>query len=104
MSAGGLNVTIDDYNTNWDFDRAKYGYVGGANISGGMTGGRPIGYPPVSAGTPAWGTARKAATAKWDDTAMNLGSTRTPTAVPPQHLQLFPNLPLSIRSSSIRLQ
>jgi len=44
MSAGGLNVVIDDYNTNWDFDRGKYGYIGGSNISGGMTGGRPIGY------------------------------------------------------------
>src|SRR5258706_10650641 len=74
MSSGGLNVTIDDYNTNWDFDRAKYGYVGGANISGGMTGGRPIGYRPVPAGTPAWGTAWKAASAKWYDSAMTLGS------------------------------
>jgi gluconate 2-dehydrogenase alpha chain len=74
MSSGGLNVTIDDYNTNWDFDRAKYGYIGGANISGGMTGGRPIGYRPVPAGTPAWGTAWKAATAKWYDSAMTLGS------------------------------
>src|SRR3982075_1233137 len=52
MNAGGLNVVIDDYNTNWEFDRAKYGYIGGSNISGGMTGGRPIGYPP-GAGRPA---------------------------------------------------
>jgi gluconate 2-dehydrogenase alpha chain len=74
MSAGGLNVVIDDYNTNWEFDRAKYGYVGGSNISGGMTGGRPIGFRPVPEGTPPWGKAWKAATAKWYNSAMTIGS------------------------------
>src|SRR6195256_6457704 len=72
MSSGGLNVTIDDYNTNWDFDRAKYGYVGGSNISGGMTTGPPIGHRPGPAGTPPWGKEWKAATAKWYDTAMQI--------------------------------
>ena len=74
MSTGGLNVTADDFNTNWDFDRAKYGYVGGANISGGMTHGRPIVFRPVPGGTPPWGKAWKAATAKWYNSAMNLNS------------------------------
>jgi gluconate 2-dehydrogenase alpha chain len=74
MSTGGLAVMIDDFNSNWDFDRGKYGYVGGTSISGGMTGGRPIGFRPVPAGTPSWGSAWKAATTKWYNSAMNIGS------------------------------
>jgi gluconate 2-dehydrogenase alpha chain len=74
MSAGGLNVTADDYNTNWNFDRGMHGYVGGFNISGGMTHGRPIAFRPVPRGTPQWGKAWKTATAKWYNSAMTLGS------------------------------
>ena len=65
MSTGGLSMGADDYNTNLEFDRGKHGYVGGYSVSGGMTGGRPIGFRPVPAGTPQWGKAWKAATAKW---------------------------------------
>src|SRR5260221_7774497 len=97
MSAGGLNVVIDDYNTNWDFDRGKYGYIGGANISGGMTGGRPIGYRPGPAGTPAWGTAWKAATPKWDHNAMTLGSSRDVVAHPHNLYHLHPTHPNALR-------
>jgi gluconate 2-dehydrogenase alpha chain len=74
MSTGGLNVVIDDFNTNWQFDRGPHGFVGGANISGGMTNGRPIGYRPVPGGTPAWGKAWKDATAKWYNSAMTIGA------------------------------
>jgi gluconate 2-dehydrogenase alpha chain len=74
ISTGGLNVVVDDYNTNWEVDRAKHGYVGGFNISGGMFHGRPISYRPVPRGTPSWGKAWKAATAKWYQAAMNIGS------------------------------
>ena len=34
----------------------------------------PIGYRPVPRGTPQWGKAWKAATAKWYQTAMNIGA------------------------------
>jgi len=74
MSAGGSNATIDDYNINWDFDRGKHGFVGGYNVAGGFNTALPIGYRPVPRGTPQWGKAWKAATAKWYQTAMNIGA------------------------------
>jgi gluconate 2-dehydrogenase alpha chain len=74
MSAGGSNTTIDDFNINWEFDRAPHGFVGGYNVSAGFNSALPIGYRPVPSGTPQWGKAWKAATAKWYQTAMNIGA------------------------------
>jgi len=74
MSAGGSNATIDDFNINGDFDRGKHGFVGGYNVAGGFNTALPIGYRPVPRGTPQWGKAWKAATAKWYQTAMNIGA------------------------------
>ena len=74
MSTGGLSIVADDFHENWQFDRAPYGYVGGATLSGGMTNGRPISYRPLPGGTPQWGTAWKAASAKWYNSAMNISS------------------------------
>src|SRR5450432_3021234 len=74
MSAGGSNVTIDDFNINLDFDRGPHGFVGGYNIGAGFNTPLPIGYRPVPAGTPQWGKAWKAATAKYYQTAMNIGA------------------------------
>ena len=70
MNAGGSNATIDDFNTNWAFDRAPHEFVGGYNVSGGFNTPLPIGYRPVPAGTPQWGSEWKRATAKWYQTAM----------------------------------
>jgi gluconate 2-dehydrogenase alpha chain len=74
MNAGGSNHTIDDFNANWDFDRSKFGYVGGFNVAGGFNTALPIGYRPTPRGTPQWGREWKAATAKWYQTAMNITS------------------------------
>ena len=60
MDAGGSNATIDDFNTNWDFDRGKLGFIGGSTIAGGFNTVLPIGYRPVPRGTPRWGTEWKA--------------------------------------------
>ena len=73
MGTGGLNARTDDFHSNWNFDRSKYGYVGGATLGAGMTNGRPLGYRPVPAGTPRWGKAWKDATAKWYNGAMSVG-------------------------------
>ncbi|HEY6822771.1 MAG TPA: GMC family oxidoreductase [Burkholderiales bacterium] len=70
ISAGGSNATIDDFNINWGFDRGPHGFVGGYNVSGGFNTALPIGYRPVPRGTPPWGKAWKAATAKWYQAAM----------------------------------
>src|SRR3982075_1709890 len=74
MNAGGSNDTIDDFNINWNFDRGPLGFVGGYNVAGGLHTVLPIGYRPVPRGTPDWGKEWKAATAKWYQTAMNIGA------------------------------
>src|SRR6266576_1753892 len=56
------------------FNRGKHGFVGGYNVAGGFNTALPIGYRPVPRGTPQWGKAWKAATAKWYQTAMNIGA------------------------------
>ena len=77
ISAGGSNASIDDFNINWNFDRGPHGYVGGFNVAGGFNTALPIGYRPVPRGTPQWGKAWKAATAKWYQTAMTINSSGT---------------------------
>ena len=74
MNAGGTNSTIDDFNINWGFDRGPHGFVGGYTVGSGFNTALPIGYRPVPRGTPQWGKAWKAATAKWYQTAMNVGA------------------------------
>src|SRR6267142_92718 len=74
MSAGGSNFTIDDFNISWNFDRGPLGFVGAYNVGAGFNTPLPIGYRPVPGGTPQWGREWKAATAKWYQTAMNIGS------------------------------
>src|SRR5471032_1956131 len=73
MGTGGLTTRTDDFHSNWNFDRSKYGYIGGATLGAGMTNGRPLGYRPAPAGTPRWGKAWKDATAKWYNSAMSVG-------------------------------
>ena len=73
MGTGGLTARTDDFHANRAFDRSKHGYVGGATLGAGMTNGRPIAYRPVPAGTPRWGKAWKAASAKWYNSAMSVG-------------------------------
>jgi len=74
MNAGGSNATIDDFNINWGFDRGPHGFVGAYNVAGGFNTALPIGYRPVPRGTPQWGKAWKAATAKWYQTAMTINA------------------------------
>jgi gluconate 2-dehydrogenase alpha chain len=74
MSAGGSNWTADDFNINWNFDRSPHGFVGGYNVGSGFNTALPIGYRPVPRGTPSWGREWKKATAKWYQTAMNIGA------------------------------
>jgi gluconate 2-dehydrogenase alpha chain len=74
MSAGGTNAVIDDFNTNWAFDRGPLNVVGGYIMSAGNNTNLPIGNRQVPRGTPSWGPAWKAATAKWYGSAMGISS------------------------------
>src|SRR6202023_1612694 len=51
QTGGGTNVTFDDFNVNWDFDRGPHGFVGAYNVSAGHNTGAPIAYAPLPAGT-----------------------------------------------------
>ena len=51
---------VDDFNAD-HFDHGPYGFIGGAYIIGGQTGGRPIQQLSVPPGTPSWGAEWKKA-------------------------------------------
>ena len=74
LCAGGTNYTIDDFNSNWDFDRGPHGFVGGYITASGFGTSLPIGYRPVPRGTPEWGTVWKRETVKWYQTAMRISA------------------------------
>jgi gluconate 2-dehydrogenase alpha chain len=57
--SGGSQI-VDDFNSD-HFDHSKLGFIGGAYIIGGQTGGRPIMQLSVPEGVPAWGAEWKKA-------------------------------------------
>jgi len=64
LAAGSSGTVIDDLN-NDNFDHAGLEFLGGASISTTVYNGRPIGSRLLPEGTPRWGTAWKAANARW---------------------------------------
>ena len=74
MNAGGSNISIDDFNINWAFDRGPQNYLGGTIIGAGFNTPLPIQNRPLPPGTPQWGKAWKAANRKYYQQAMNIGS------------------------------
>ena len=90
MSTGGLNMMIDDFNADWNFDRSGPQFVGGTTINGGMNNGRPIEYHPVPPGTPRWGKAWKEAMSKWYLRSMSIGSSGSVMANRYNYLDLDP--------------
>jgi gluconate 2-dehydrogenase alpha chain len=73
IGAGALAATIDDFNGD-AFDHAKLDFVGGAGISCGNSGGRPISSRPTPPGTPRWGGVWKKATAETYQNATGIGA------------------------------
>jgi gluconate 2-dehydrogenase alpha chain len=90
MASGGTNVTFDDYNVNWGFDRGPHGFVGGYNVSSAHNTGAPISYRPLPRGTPQWGTEWKKARVKWYQGAMNIGASGSVMADRHNYLDLDP--------------
>jgi gluconate 2-dehydrogenase alpha chain len=74
MATGSWGQNIDDFNTNWAFDRRPHNYIGGSTIAAGGSNGRPIEYRPLPAGTPRWGTEWKRAARYGYQAAMGIGS------------------------------
>ena len=64
MAAGGLGMTIDEFNGD-NFDHAGLGFIGGGFFQAATSGSRPIEVRPVPRGTPRWGGEWKRAVAKY---------------------------------------
>ncbi len=90
MASGGLLSVMDDFHSNWEFDRSSTGFVGGTTIFGGMFHGRPLEYHPVSPGTPAWGSTWKESMAKWYSRSMRISSNGSVMANRYNYLDLDP--------------
>jgi gluconate 2-dehydrogenase alpha chain len=89
MGAGALGTNIDDFNGD-NFDHAGLGFFGGAYISAGTSGGRPIGHHPVPPGTPRWGAAWKKAVAEWYGHSFGIGASGANYAHRHNYLDLDP--------------
>ncbi len=74
IATGSWGHNIDDFNTNWEFDRRPFNYIGGSTIGAGGSHGRPIEYRPLPPGTPRWGSEWKRAARKWYQGTMAIGS------------------------------
>jgi len=74
IASGSAGAVIDDFHANTGFDRGPLGFIGGATIACGGSGGRPISTRPTPPGTPAWGSEWKRATAKWYGSAAGVGA------------------------------
>ena len=90
MGAGALATTIDDFN-NDNFDHSGLGFVGGAFISANTTNARPIDLRLLPPGTPRWGTAWKAANAKWYLRGANISCQGSSYAQRQNYLDLDPD-------------
>jgi gluconate 2-dehydrogenase alpha chain len=103
MSTGGLSTMIDDFHSNWDFDRKEPNFVGGYTVNGGMYHGRPIEYHPVPDGTPRWGAAWKESVEKWYLRAMSIGSSGSVMANRYNYLDLDPTYKNSMGMPLMRM-
>ena len=71
--AGALGVCVDDYNGD-NFDHSNLNFIHGANIALTQTGQRPIQNNAVPEGTPKWGKQFKAASLKYANSVLSVGS------------------------------
>jgi len=89
MGSGSLGTVIDDFNGD-NFDHAPYGFIGGADINQGSSGGRPIQFHPVPRGTPRWGERWKNAVAHYYNRAFGMNAQGGVQAYRGNYLDLDP--------------
>jgi gluconate 2-dehydrogenase alpha chain len=73
MGSGANGYCVDEFNSD-NFDHADLGFFGGGNIACNNTGARPIlGFGPLPAGAPSWGSGWKAAVKQYYNRAVSFG-------------------------------
>jgi gluconate 2-dehydrogenase alpha chain len=87
-SGAGL-VAFDDLNAD-QFDHAPLGFVGGAVVRHGFTGGRPIKQADTAPGAPSWGTGWKAGMIDAYQRSMSIGISGSVMAYRDAYLSLDP--------------
>jgi gluconate 2-dehydrogenase alpha chain len=87
--AGALGVCVDDYNGD-NFDHSNLNFIHGANIALTQTGQRPIQNNAVPEGTPKWGKAFKAASLKYANSVLSVGSQGSSMPYKHHYLDLDP--------------
>lgn len=86
---GGLS-SLDDFNTNADFDRSEIGAVGGSVLYASASQGLPIGARALPQGKPLWGSDWKRETAHWFSRTMTIGAHSSTMANRWNYLDLDP--------------
>jgi len=89
MGSGALGVALDDFNGD-NFDHTGMDFIGGAVMQQSTTGARPIQYHPVPKGTPRWGSAWKAAVAKYYNSSFSMNAQGGVQAYRGNYLDLDP--------------
>jgi gluconate 2-dehydrogenase alpha chain len=90
MGAGALSAALDDFNAD-NFDHTGLGFLGGGSISMGQSGARPIQALSVPPGTPAFGSAWKAAVQKYYRRVVSVGFQGESPAYKMHYCDLDPN-------------
>ncbi len=90
MGAGALSACLDDFNAD-NFDHTGLGFLGGGSISVGQSGARPIQALSVPPGTPAFGSAWKAAVQKYYRRVVSVGFQGESPAYKMHYCDLDPN-------------
>src|SRR5438270_877200 len=89
MAAGGLGMTIDDFNGD-NFDHSGLGFIGGGFFQAATSGSRPIEVRPVPRGTPRWGGEWKRAVAKYFNRSFGIAIQGACQSYRGNHLDLDP--------------
>jgi gluconate 2-dehydrogenase alpha chain len=90
MGAGALSCAIDDFNAD-NFDHTGLGFLGGGSITVGASGARPIQSLSVPPGTPAFGSAWKAAVQHYYKRVVSVGAQGESPAYQMHYMDLDPN-------------